>query len=279
MKHLSPIRLTELADGLEAAAREAAHLQACPDCRAELAGLRALVHGLAAAPAPAPPKALHQATLQRLGLAPARPAAAPAWQRPWLWGPALAAGLAVAIVFPCLQTSPPAPSVQPGRCAAPKPVARPLPRCLQAQAPAAQPQAPLAAPMDRSVAVAPQSQAPAPVGAQPAEPAQPAKLDVRGDEPSLKPTPGVGLLSIGAVRNNLLRGGDRFSVVVQMGEAGPLDAVVLDARGRTQASLFHGPAGPGQLELQWDGAAPSGAYTVLIQLRGESQRVRVLVVH
>jgi hypothetical protein len=54
---------------------------------------------------------------------------------------------------------------------------------------------------------------------------------------------------------------------------------VLDAQGRLVATLYHGSAGPGDLALDWNGAAASGAYTVLLQMNGTNQRVHVLVVH
>ena len=280
MKHLSPHRLAALADGLTAAPAEAAHLRDCPACRGELAGLRSLAQGMHAMPSP--PEALRQATLQRLGLA--KPVPAPAWRSPWLWGPALAAGLALALVLPrrCTVAPPAAAALAPAAGANPSPQARPLPHCAPAQAPqAAQAPAPPAAPMAGSLAAAPQAQAPLAVGAQAPQPPVPQAADVRGLDPGLKPTPGPGAISISSVRNNLLRSGSggRFSLVLNLAGGGPLDATVLDERGRTVATLFHGSAGPGDLELQWDGAAPCGAYTVLIRSSGESRRVRVLVVH
>jgi hypothetical protein len=280
VKHLSPIRLAALADGPAAAGREAAHLQGCPDCRAELAVLRALAQGLEAAPAV--PRALRQATLRRLGLAPAK-APASNLKSPWLWGPALAAGLAVALLLPRFQagTRATAGAPSPASAPAPQPLARPLPRCAPALGAPAAPVAPApeAPGSNGEVAMAPQVKAPEAVGAQPAQPAAALAPDIRDQDPGLKPTPGAGSLEIGAVRNNLLRPGSRLSVSVTLGGADFLDAAVLDARGRKVATLFQGPAGPGDLQLQWDGAAPSGAYTVLIQTRGASRRVPVLVVH
>ena len=275
MKHLNPIRLAQLSDGLPALAAEAAHLEACPACRAELAVLRALTEDLAEMPVP--PKALRQATLKRLGLTPARQPVA--WNAGWLWGPALAAGLACALVLPRVLSTPKAP--RPSAAATIHPpvaqaTARHLPPCSRPPetAPAAQ-AAPAAA--EETVAMAPQVQGPQ-AGGGLSQTQAPASLAVSRPDNDPKPAPGADAWTITVVRNNLLRTGDRLGLTLELSRTAALQATVLDARGRIQATLFHGPAGPGALELEWDGSAPSGAYTVLIQACGQSRRVKVLVV-
>jgi hypothetical protein len=281
VKHLSPLRLAALADGLPAAGPESAHLRACAACRAELAALGGMAAGLRELPAL--PKGLRQATLRSLGLS--QPAPKASWSSPWLWGPALAAGLACALVLPRFRPAAPAAAAATATPPGPRPLARPLPRCPAAAdaAPATAartaPSAPPAPAAGGSLATQAQAPAPAAVGAQPAEPVAATPLDVRGDEPGPKATPPADGLAITDVRNNLLKGGGRFSLVARLAQAGVLNAVVLDSQGRTVATLYHGSAGPGDLALDWNGAAPSGAYTVLLQTNGASQRVHVLVVH
>ena len=272
MKHLSPLRLAALADGRPAAGPEAAHLRACADCRAELAGLQSMAEGLRALPAL--PKGLRESTLRSLGLA--KPAPKPAWVSPWLWGPALAAGLVCALVLPRFQPVAPPAAVSAAPVAAPRPVARPLPHCAAAVEMAPAPVAPASG---GDLAAQPQAPAPEAVGAQPAEPVATPRVDLHGGEPNPKATPPPSGLAVTDVRNNLLRNGQRFSLVARLAQAGDLNAVVLDAQGRTVATLYHGSAGPGDVALDWNGAAASGAYTVLLQTNGASQRVHVLVVH
>jgi hypothetical protein len=279
VKHLNPTRLAALADGLKATGSESAHLQGCADCRAELAGLAAMTRDLQTLPPL--PQGLRQATLRRLGLV--QPAPKPAWQSPWLWGPALAAGLAFALLLPRFQTAlPPSAAAAIASPPAPQPVAGPLPHCAPAQpveaAPALAPAAPAAAADGGSLAAQPQAPAPAPVGAQPVAPTTALPLEVHGSEPGPKTPPPPDGLSITAVQNNLLKAGGRFSLVAHLAQPGELYAVVLDAQGRCVATLYHGSAGPGDLALAWDGAAQSGAYTVLLETNGTSQRVHVLVI-
>jgi hypothetical protein len=310
MKHLSPDLLAALADGQRPAVADAAHLAGCPDCRGELAELRSLAQGLA--DMPAPPAALRAETLRRLGLAPRpRPAL-----RAWAWGPVLAAGLALFWVLPMFQqprsipVSGPAstrvlPAGQSAAQARPSaPASFPAPILAHASAPVRQRaaipeigpvspvQAPAAAPeIAKAVAVptvggalvAPaQTEAPAAVGSQ--ESVSTAELGQtkvsEAPEALGAQTPALPAVSIESVHNNLLQPGrgEQLSFSVSLTQACQLTVLAVDSRGHTVATLFDAPAGPGNVDLSWDGGDARGAYTIVARAGTASTNLKVLVV-
>lgn len=288
MKHLSPDLLAAAAEGQPLAPAQRAHLAACTECGAEVAELRALLSDLAVAPAP--PKDLHQRTLQRIGLA---PRTQQGWTLRWNWVlPALAAGVALVLALPApgpKQTSQPAlplakasgaPAQRPAEAAqpqAPVDIAKAQPAAPGAPSPAAE------APAEAAVATAPEQAASAP-GMGQATAAEPREqMQVHGEDPSPKATPthAIASLKVLTVHNNLLHPalGERVQVDLALGSAGLLTAQVLDSRGRVVAVLLRGQAGPGPLQLSWDGQdAPSGAYSLKLAFDGQHEMVKILLV-
>lgn len=257
MKHLDPTLLADLADGEAPAPAAAAHLRDCAQCRAELAELRALIEGLAAAPMP--PAGLQARTLQRLGL---RTQRGP-WLR-WAWAPTLAA----AALFWALRPAPvTAPTLAPAP-AAPLIAAKPKPK--------AQPQAPAPAPAPVEAAQAP-SQLEAPVVGAVPDPSVLPDSQVH-QAPKATPTP-IPTFSV-QVRNNLIKPGQQLTLIIELPGSESFSAKVFDSRGRAIETLYEGVAGPGPLTLHWDAAqAPSAAYTVLLRSGAQSKKIQVLVAH
>lgn len=302
MKHLDEDSLAAYGGGESPTPADAAHLKACRACRDELSALRGLARSLAEAPAP--PRALRRATLERLGLeAPrARPfASAPRWAgvlagvaalawllplpRPWERhaGPASPAATAA----PAPRTSAPGSvtlaEARPARHAhrrgpgleGPARAHGTAEEIEVAQGVAASGPGPRAPQLSETQSTL---QAPAAVGAAPDESST---ATSKGPEVPLGPGTPDTALSVESIRGNLLRPGQgqALGFTVALGQAGPLRAVVLDGRGALAATLYSGEAGPGSLDLSWDGGtAPSGAYTVLVQAGGTVKTFHVLVI-
>lgn len=286
MKHLSAESLAAIAEGQTVAAAQRAHLAVCPACRAEVAELSALMADLAETPAP--PVGLHAATLRRIGLKPTR-----ALGRPlrWAWlGGAVAAGLALLLLPPsqvprCLVHGPSA-NLAPG--------SRPAAPARHAAAPVASPPAGAIAPASAAAPIksqaaeevqasAPQAPATAPALGQAPAPQLQDQTQAQQGTPDFKatPTPALDALHITAVRGNLLRSaqGERFQADLSLDRTELLVAQVLDSRGRLVAELMHAQAGPGPVQLSWDGHdTPSGAYTLKLAFAGQHKTLNILLV-
>jgi hypothetical protein len=293
VSHLSEDRLIVWAEGGALSANEADHIRSCAECRSEAKALRAIFGDLAELPPP--PKALRQATLERIGLKSRR---APARRWGYAWGGLLSAALVLVWARPWTSkesVSPALPAVSTGASKNVLPAAVSSAPKLSPRAAAKvsvpeqshsvpAPQAPVLAAPAQEIATAPLIRPAVGVGA-PAKTAIapiPVPTEATG---GLKSAPSAGaggsVFQIDQVRGNRLRPalGERVTFNVETGSVGNLDVRVVDGTGRTLAQLYSGPAGPGPVALEWDGGdAPSGAYTVRARFGGTSAHLGVLVV-
>jgi hypothetical protein len=276
VKHLDPSLLASLADGAPAGAAARAHLQACATCRAELEALRALTEALAEAPAP--PAALRDATLRRLGIRPSRQRGLLGWRGSW--APLVLAGAAAVLLWqrpakapvPAEATIASPPTLDLASVPHPQRAPRSAAEAREKEQDAAVAQAPAAAPA--APAPAAQSAAPAIGSAAPAAPVQVTHLETA---PKESPTPAPAGMRVG-VRNNLIKPGSALALTIDLPAGSRLLARVFDQRGRAVETLYEGPAGPGSVILRWDAqGAASGAYTVLLQSGGTSRKIQVIV--
>jgi hypothetical protein len=95
------------------------------------------------------------------------------------------------------------------------------------------------------------------------------------------PGPTQVAFGISNVRNKQILPDKEVSLnfALSLPRIGSLTVLVRDDRGGTVATLFDAPAGPGRVDLSWNGAgARRGVYTIVASINGSSVSFRSLII-